>query len=69
MITTKNFNSQDWTDRGKARSIIDSALSEATGNPTSERMRSYCQQLWKLYLELQVVEGKMTFLEVDLKWS
>ena len=45
---TKEFNAHPWTDKTKARSIINNALREAQSNPTKERMIYYLRELWKL---------------------
>jgi hypothetical protein len=43
-----DFDSQPWSDRSKARSILNAALKEVMDNPNRERALSYCQQLWRL---------------------
>jgi molecular chaperone DnaK len=43
-----DFESQPWTDRNKARSIINSAMNELMANPSKDRAINYCQQLWRL---------------------
>ena len=43
-----DFNSHPWTDKAKARAIIDKGLAEAASNPTKERILSYCRELWQL---------------------
>ena len=43
-----DFDSQPWTDRTKARSIINSAMNEIMANPSKDRAINYCQQLWRL---------------------
>ena len=44
----KEFNSQVWTDRSKARSIIDQGMREAANNPTVDRMRNIVFEIWSL---------------------
>ena len=44
----QEFNAHPWTDKTKARSIINNALREAQSNPTKERMIYYLRELWKL---------------------
>ena len=43
-----DFNSQPWSDKSKARSILDKGLAEAASNPSKERIMSYCRELWQL---------------------
>ena len=43
-----DFDSQPWSDKSKARIILDKGLSEAASNPSKERILSYCRELWKL---------------------
>lgn len=43
-----DFDSQPWSDRSKARSILNAALKEVMDNPNRQRALSYCQQLWRL---------------------
>ena len=43
-----DFDSQPWTDKSKARSILNSAMNEVMANPSKDRAINYCQQLWKL---------------------
>ncbi|MGY8923519.1 MAG: Hsp70 family protein [Flavobacteriales bacterium] len=43
-----DFNSQPWTDKSKARSILNKGLAEAASNPSKERIVSYCRELWQL---------------------
>ena len=42
------FNNHPWSDRSKARAILDTALKTAALNPTKESMKNYVQQLWRL---------------------
>ena len=44
----EDFDSQPWSDKSKARVILDKGLSEAALNPSKERILSYCRELWKL---------------------
>ena len=44
----EDFDSQPWSDKPKARIILDKGLSEAATNPTKERILSYCRELWNL---------------------
>jgi molecular chaperone DnaK len=44
----KEFDSQEWKDRSKARMIIDQGKQEAASNPTIDRMRNICIQLFRL---------------------
>lgn len=44
----KEFDSQAWKDSSKARMIIDQGKQEAASNPTIDRMRSICVQLFRL---------------------
>ena len=43
-----DFDSQPWSDKSKARTILDKGLSEAASNPSKERILSYCRELWQL---------------------
>ena len=43
-----DFDSQPWTDRSKARSILDEALKVAVSNPSKDQIKNYCAQLWRL---------------------
>ena len=43
-----DFDSQPWTDKTKARSILNSAMNEVMANPSKDRAINYCQQLWRL---------------------
>jgi molecular chaperone DnaK len=43
-----DFESQPWSDRSQARTILNSAMKEVMANPNRERALSYCQQLWRL---------------------
>lgn len=43
-----DFNSQPWSDKSKARTILDKGLAEAASNPSKERILSYCRELWEL---------------------
>ena len=42
------FDSQPWTNRSQARTILNSAMKEVMSNPNRERALNYCQQLWRL---------------------
>jgi molecular chaperone DnaK len=44
----EDFNSQPWSDKSKARSILDRGLKEAMSNPSKDRIMSYCRELWAL---------------------
>ena len=37
-----------WSDKSKARSLIDTAMSEAVSNPNKDRIRNFVVQLWEL---------------------
>ena len=43
-----DFNSQPWSDKSKARSILDRGLKEAMSNPDKARILNYCRELWAL---------------------
>ena len=43
-----DFDSHSWTDRSKARSILDSAMSEAASNPNVDRIKNQVHQLFQL---------------------
>ena len=43
-----SFNNHPWSDRSKARAILDTALKTAALNPTTESMKNYVHQLWRL---------------------
>ncbi len=43
-----DFDSQPWSDKSKARTILDKGLSESATNPSKERILSYCRELWNL---------------------
>ena len=43
-----DFDSQPWTDKSKARSILNSAINEVMANPSKDRAINYCQQLLRL---------------------
>lgn len=43
-----DFDSQPWTDKSKARSILDQALKVAVSNPSKDQIKNYCHQLWQL---------------------
>lgn len=43
-----DFDSQPWTDRSQARTILNNAMTEVMANPNRERALRYCQQLWQL---------------------
>ena len=43
-----DFDSQPWTDKSKARNILNSAMNEVMANPSKDRAINYCQQLWRL---------------------
>ena len=42
------FDSQAWTNRSKARSILDNAMREAVSNPDKNSIRNYVGQLYGL---------------------
>jgi molecular chaperone DnaK len=44
----EDFDSQAWTDKSKARSILSSAMSEAVSNPDKQRIKNYVAQLYGL---------------------
>ena len=44
----QDFNSQAWTNRSKARSILDNAMREAVSSPDKNRIRNYVGQLYGL---------------------
>ena len=44
----EGFDSQPWSDKSKARTILDKGLAEAASNPSKERILSYCRELWQL---------------------
>jgi len=44
----EDFDSQPWSDKSKARTILDKGLAEAASNPTKDRILGYCRELWKL---------------------
>ena len=48
MNMNDDFESQPWSDRSQARTILNNAMSEVMANPSRERALSYCQQLWRL---------------------
>ena len=48
MNLNDDFNSQPWSDRSQARTILNTAMKEVMANPSRERALSYCQQLWRL---------------------
>jgi molecular chaperone DnaK len=43
-----DFDSQPWSDKSKARTILNAAMSEVMENASKERAIDYCQQLWSL---------------------
>ena len=43
-----DFESQPWSDRSQARTILNNAMKEVMANPNRERALGYCQQLWRL---------------------
>ena len=44
----KSFDSHPWTDRAQARMLVNQGKSEATGNPTKERIQQIVYSLWRL---------------------
>ena len=44
----KDFDSHSWIDKSKARSILDSAMSEAASNPNVDRIKNQVHQLFQL---------------------
>jgi len=44
----ENFSDNPWSDRSKARSILDAGMKEAMSNPNKDRILGYCRQLWQL---------------------
>ena len=44
----KSFDSQVWSDKAKARSLLSIAMSEAVSNPNKDRIRNFVIQLWDL---------------------
>ena len=48
MSFNDDFESQPWSDRSQARTVLNSAMKEVMANPNRERALSYCQQLWRL---------------------
>ena len=48
MNMNDDFESQPWSDRSQARTILNNAMREVMANPNRERALSYCQQLWRL---------------------
>jgi gamma-glutamyltranspeptidase len=48
MNMNDDFDSQPWSDRSQARTILNNAMKEVMANPNRERALSYCQQLWRL---------------------
>ena len=43
-----SFDTLVWSDKSKARSLIDTAMSEAVSNPNKDRIRNFVVQLWEL---------------------
>jgi hypothetical protein len=43
-----DFDSQPWTNRSQARTILNSAMKEVMANPNRERVFNYFQQLSRL---------------------
>jgi molecular chaperone DnaK len=58
-----SFNSQAWTNRSKARSILDNAMREAVSNPDKNSIRNYVGQLYGL-LPRRDKEGRDDILGV-----
>jgi len=58
-----DFNSQAWTNRSKARSILDNAMREAVSNPDKNSIRNYVGQLYGL-LPSRDKEGRDDILGV-----
>lgn len=48
MNLNDDFDSQPWSDRSQARTILNTAMKEVMANPNRERALSYCQKLWRL---------------------
>ncbi|MDC1505626.1 Hsp70 family protein [Winogradskyella sp.] len=48
MNMNDDFDSQPWTDRSRARNVLNTAMKEVMANPSRARALSYCQQLWGL---------------------
>lgn len=48
MNYNEDFDSQPWTDRSQARTILNNAMREVMDNPSRDRALSYCQKLWQL---------------------
>jgi molecular chaperone DnaK len=44
----KSFDSHPWKDRAQARMLINQGKSEATGNPTKDRIQQIVYSLWNL---------------------
>jgi molecular chaperone DnaK len=44
----ESFDSLEWSDKSKAKSLLSSAMSEAVSNPNKDRMQNFVSQLWSL---------------------
>jgi len=53
-----DFDSQPWSDRSQARTILNNAMNEVMANPSRERALSYCQQLWRLLPDLKAAGSR-----------
>ena len=51
-----NFSQHPWQNPTRAREILNTALQNASVNPTKESMKNYVSQLWNLLPEKEVVE-------------
>lgn len=58
MNMNDDFDSQPWSDRSQARTILNSAMKEVMANPNRERALSYCQQLWRLLPDPKAAGGR-----------
>lgn len=53
-----DFDSQPWSDRSQARTILNNAMNEVMANPSRERALTYCQQLWRLLPDLKAAGSR-----------
>jgi molecular chaperone DnaK len=58
MNMNDDFDSQPWSDRSQARTILNNAMKEVMANPNRERALSYCQQLWRLLPDPKSAGGR-----------
>lgn len=53
----ENFNTHEWSDEGKARSLINQGLQIASNNPSKQKLRPIVMELFKLLPGVELPNG------------